>query len=120
LATGTGDVAVALAESILNTIDHRDELNLLGMSITGVDPSRNMLRIAEEKVGKKKLSSMIQLRLGDGVDLHSFKAGEFNLLTISFGIRNIANRAAALSEMFRVLSPSGRKGGACLPSLPLL
>ena len=37
-----------------------------------------------------------------------FDTGEFDAVTISFGLRNVANTTAALSEMLRVTRPGGR------------
>ena len=44
---------------------------------------------------------------GDALRL-PFRDGAFDLVTISFGLRNVADPAAALAEMRRVTSPGGR------------
>ena len=111
LATGTGDVAILLASNLLSAVDLRDELNIVSVSITGVDPSTNMLSIADSKVRQKKLSSLVKLQLGSAEKLSDFSSHEFNAITMSFGIRNVPNRPAALAEMFRVLVPSSQSGG---------
>ena len=45
--------------------------------------------------------------MGDCLDL-PFPEDSFDLLTIAFGLRNLADRALGLSEMLRVLKPGGR------------
>jgi len=108
LATGTADVAILLAQTIMSSVDLRDELRIAPISITGIDPSKNMLDIAGKKVSQKKLSSMIQLKVGDAENLSGVGNNEYNALTMSFGIRNVKNRKLALSEIFRVLKTSPR------------
>ena len=119
LATGTGDVAIVLASALLSAVDLRDELNVVSISITGVDPSTNMLSIADSKVQQKKLSSLVKLQVGSAEKLRDFNSNDFNAITMSFGIRNVPARSAALAEMFRVLVPSDRAGGVLkIPSQP--
>eukprot|EP00597_Dinobryon_sp_UTEXLB2267_P012792 CAMPEP_0170123686 /NCGR_PEP_ID=MMETSP0020_2-20130122/17659_1 /TAXON_ID=98059 /ORGANISM="Dinobryon sp., Strain UTEXLB2267" /LENGTH=190 /DNA_ID=CAMNT_0010355335 /DNA_START=523 /DNA_END=1095 /DNA_ORIENTATION=- len=92
----------------MSSVDLRDELRIAPISITGIDPSKNMLDIAGKKVSQKKLSSMIQLKVGDAENLSGVGNNEYNALTMSFGIRNVKNRKLALSEIFRVLKTSPR------------
>ena len=37
-----------------------------------------------------------------------FPDNQFDLITISFGLRNVTHKEAALASMFRVLKPGGR------------
>src|SRR5690606_30140414 len=53
LATGTGDLAIALAKAEP------------GATVVGVDPSRGMLAIGESKVARRGLSDRIALEMGD-------------------------------------------------------
>ena len=87
------------------------------MSITGIDPSINMLSIAETKIKQKKLSSLISLKVGDGQNLVDVQSKGYDAITMSFGIRNVPNRQAALKEMFRVLKATRRPDGKIIPFL---
>jgi demethylmenaquinone methyltransferase/2-methoxy-6-polyprenyl-1,4-benzoquinol methylase len=96
LATGSGDVAFALADGLPH-----------GTRITGMDFCQPML---DEAVRKRIFSSRwigVEFKQGDGMALplpdHCFDA-----ITISFGLRNMADRHTALGEMRRVLRPGGR------------
>ena len=44
---------------------------------------------------------------GDCLDLH-FDDNQFDLLTISFGLRNLEDRELGFKEAYRVLKPNGR------------
>jgi demethylmenaquinone methyltransferase / 2-methoxy-6-polyprenyl-1,4-benzoquinol methylase len=96
LATGSGDVAFALADGLPP-----------GIRITGMDFCQPMLDEAVKKRDASPRWQRIEFRQGDGMALplpdHAFDA-----LTISFGLRNMADRHKALSEMRRVLRPGGR------------
>lgn len=94
VATGTGDLAIAIAKS-------SD-----GISITAVDLSPNMLECAKDKISKMKLSSDISLKVGDALNL-SFEEGAFDVVTISFGVRNFEDLQKGLSELLRVLKSGG-------------
>jgi len=94
VATGTADVAIALAQ--------RDALT----RVTGLDPSGEMLAQGHEKLGKTGLNQRIDLVEGDGQAL-PFEAHTFAGSCISFGIRNVPDRQKALAEMGRVTVPGG-------------
>jgi demethylmenaquinone methyltransferase / 2-methoxy-6-polyprenyl-1,4-benzoquinol methylase len=87
LAAGTGTSSVALAKS--------------GAHVVAADFSAGMI-----EVGKRKHPS-IEFVQADATAL-PFKTGEFDAVTISFGLRNIADPKKALKEMYRVLKPGGR------------
>jgi len=96
LATGSGDVAFALADGLPP-----------GIRILGMDFCQPML---DEAVKKRAASSRwrpIDFRQGDGMALPLGDA-QFDAVTISFGLRNMADRHKSLSEMRRVLRPGGR------------
>jgi demethylmenaquinone methyltransferase/2-methoxy-6-polyprenyl-1,4-benzoquinol methylase len=87
LATGTGDLALALQKRIPNA------------KVVGADFSEEMLAVAKRKgVSETVLANAMQLPFGDG---------SFDLVTISFGLRNLPDWSGALSEMRRVLRPGG-------------
>lgn len=97
LATGTADVAIMAAR------------RLGERSVTGLDPSREMLALGRTKVDTAQLSARVTLEEGDAETL-PYAAGSFAMVTMSFGIRNVADRPRALREMARVLKPGGRLG----------
>jgi demethylmenaquinone methyltransferase/2-methoxy-6-polyprenyl-1,4-benzoquinol methylase len=96
LATGTGDVLITLA---------RDSGRIaLGI---GLDRSGGMLQHGQGKVREAAAHAPLHLVLGDATCL-AFPEAAFDVVTISFGIRNVIDVAAGLREMFRVLKPGGR------------
>jgi demethylmenaquinone methyltransferase/2-methoxy-6-polyprenyl-1,4-benzoquinol methylase len=88
LATGNGDLAFALSKKIP------------AAKIIGVDFCPEMLTEA-----KKKKSSVTFLE-ADGMAL-PFDAESFDVITISFGLRNMESFERALGEMHRVLGKEG-------------
>ena len=98
LATGSGDVAFALARRLPPSTP-----------ITGMDFCQPMLDAAEVKkaaAGPVRYANIVFLQ-GDGLALPISDAC-FDAVTISFGLRNLADRALGLREMHRVLRPGGR------------
>lgn len=95
LATGTADLAIALAK--YNPQAH----------IIGLDISEKMLAIGKEKVKKQGLENQIDLRLGDAAAL-SFESQFFDAVTVAFGVRNFEDLQQGLSEICRVLKPNGQ------------
>ena len=97
LATGSGDVLFALRQGLGN------EVNL-----TGLDFCEPMLEQARKKRSVRKLTETSnQFLHGDCLNL-PFEDNSFDLITIAFGLRNLADRAKGLAEMQRVLRPGGR------------
>jgi demethylmenaquinone methyltransferase / 2-methoxy-6-polyprenyl-1,4-benzoquinol methylase len=95
LATGTGDLALMIARL------HPDA------HVVGSDPSSRMLEVGAEKVARSGLDDRVQLQIGDAQAL-PYDTDSFDGCCIAFGIRNVPNRGAALSEMARVTKPGGR------------
>ena len=95
IATGTGDVAFAISKDY-------------DVSIIGLDISKNMLKIAESKLSKKKSkNAKIEFLHGDAEDL-PMGDNSYDHICISFGFRNLGNYDKALKEFYRVLKPGGR------------
>ncbi len=97
LATGSGDVAFALSQGLANTT-----------KIVGMDFCQPML---DQAIDRKSAAGPgcyvnVSFQPGDGLALplpnHCVDA-----VTISFGLRNLADRARGLCEMRRVLRPGG-------------
>ena len=93
VATGTGDFAI-------------EAMKLSPHSITGIDLSRQMLKIGKEKVMRKNLGNIIQLEEGDAENL-SFANNTFDAFTVAFGVRNFESLELGLGEKYRVLKTVG-------------
>jgi demethylmenaquinone methyltransferase/2-methoxy-6-polyprenyl-1,4-benzoquinol methylase len=96
LATGSGDVAFALADGLPPQV-----------GIVGMDFCQPMLDEAVKKRPGSPRWAKIEFRQGDGIAL-PLPDAQFDAVTISFGLRNMADRHKSLSEMRRVLRPGGR------------
>lgn len=95
VATGTGDFAIEAARMGVNA-----------KKIVGVDISNGMLDIGRQKMKKKGLDSLIEMKYGDSENL-PFDDASFDAYTAAFGVRNFENLEAGLTEMYRVLKPGG-------------
>jgi len=93
IATGTADFALAAEK-------------LKPEKITGIDLSEGMLKIGRQKVEKKGLSHLIELRKADSEAL-PFDNQSFDAAIVGFGVRNFENLEQGLAEIFRVLRPGG-------------
>ena len=93
IATGTGDLAIMLAE------ENTDK-------VTGLDISSGMLEVGKQKVLKLNLGHKLEMVLGDSEKL-SFKDHSFDAITVGFGVRNFENLEKGLQEIYRVLKPKG-------------
>lgn len=95
IATGTGDLAIALQKRLTNA-----------QSLVGIDISEGMLKIAEEKIKQKKLEEKIKLMVGDSEQI-PFADEHFELVTVAFGVRNFEHLELGLNDIRRVLKPGG-------------
>jgi demethylmenaquinone methyltransferase/2-methoxy-6-polyprenyl-1,4-benzoquinol methylase len=69
--------------------------------------SKEMVALGQVKVRKLGLQEQISLEVGDAQHL-PYASSRFDAVTMSFGIRNVADVDACLREMYRVLKPKGR------------
>ena len=95
LATGTGDLALEVAERHPKA------------TVIGVDPSEGMLAIGRDKVAAAGFAERVELVAGDAQAL-TLEDASIDAITMGFGIRNVPDRDQALREMARVLRPGGR------------
>ncbi len=86
---GTGDVAFSLAAA--------------GVEVTGLDFSEAMLGVARRRGD----GSGVRFVQGDALSM-PFESGAFDLVTVAYGVRNMASVELGLKEMMRVLKPGGR------------
>ncbi|MBO7199392.1 MAG: bifunctional demethylmenaquinone methyltransferase/2-methoxy-6-polyprenyl-1,4-benzoquinol methylase UbiE [Alistipes sp.] len=96
MATGTGDLAIAIAKCI-------DSAHILG-----VDLSEEMLAVARRKVQKLGLEERIKLEKGDAENLAMVEDGSIDAVTVAFGVRNFENLERGLSEIHRTLRVGGK------------
>jgi demethylmenaquinone methyltransferase/2-methoxy-6-polyprenyl-1,4-benzoquinol methylase len=87
VATGTGDLAIALERR--------------GASVTGIDFAPAMLEVARRK------APGISFQRGDALAL-PYGDAEFDAVTVAFGARNFADLDRGLREMSRVTRAGGR------------
>jgi demethylmenaquinone methyltransferase / 2-methoxy-6-polyprenyl-1,4-benzoquinol methylase len=109
LCCGTGDLALALARH--------------GARVTGLDFSEQMLGVAESRTSRIRLrepepaphatrnpqhaSAPPRFVRGDAQRL-PFSDNSFDIVTVGYGLRNLANWEAGLGEMRRVARSGGR------------
>jgi demethylmenaquinone methyltransferase/2-methoxy-6-polyprenyl-1,4-benzoquinol methylase len=95
-ACGTGDLTRAFADGG-------------AASVVGLDYTPAMLDIARTKRLTPRHDAVRNIRYvqGDAMDL-PFDDGSFEVVSIAFGIRNVAEPARAFAEFRRVLTPGGR------------
>lgn len=92
VATGTGDVAIALSK-------------ISSVQIDAIDLSTQMLAVQAKQLDKLNLNKRIKLSVADAEKL-PYKT-QFDAVTVAFGIRNFANLEKGLREMYRVLRADG-------------
>lgn len=91
LATGTGDIAFALAAR--------------GARVVGLDITPRMIELARAKVSAPP--AYAAFLIGDMIAL-PFRDASFDLVTTGYGLRNVPNLTASIDEIRRVLRPGGR------------
>jgi demethylmenaquinone methyltransferase/2-methoxy-6-polyprenyl-1,4-benzoquinol methylase len=92
MAGGTGDVAFRMARR--------------GAHVTVADINSDMLGVGKERAAERELAGL-EWKVENAEKL-SFADGSFDGYTIVFGIRNVTDIPAALSEAHRVLKRGGR------------
>lgn len=95
VATGTGDFAFEAIRILRPT------------RVTGVDISTGMLAIAAEKIRKRGLQDVFEVKEGDSERL-LFDDETFDAVTVAYGVRNFENLEKGLADMLRVLKPGGK------------
>jgi ubiquinone/menaquinone biosynthesis methyltransferase len=96
LASGTGDIAFAVAAR--------------GAKTVGLDITHRMMQLAQAKTRQEPA----RRNLGGGAfitgDMTSlpFRSSSFDLVTTGYGLRNVPDLTAAIDEIARVLRPGGR------------
>lgn len=89
IATGTGDIAYLFSKKTIHVI--------------GIDFTPEMINIAK----KRFKDTNISFRIADALQL-PFEDNYFDIVSISFGIRNVDDINQAIKEMYRVLKRNGK------------
>jgi demethylmenaquinone methyltransferase/2-methoxy-6-polyprenyl-1,4-benzoquinol methylase len=98
LCCGTGDLAFSLAKS--------------GAVVTGLDFNEPMLAVAEKRRKKARTADQagagpVTFLRGDAQQI-PFPDNSFEIVTVGYGLRNLASWETGLREMNRVAKPGGR------------
>ena len=97
LATGTGDIAFALASR--------------GARCVGLDITFRMIELAQIRRARPPLTSPASrppvFLVGDMLAL-PFPPASFDIVTTGYGLRNVPNLTMAIDEIARVLRPGGQ------------
>jgi len=96
LATGTGDIAFALADR--------------GADVVGLDITLRMIELARLKGSRyvaRGFQPSVGFLVGDMLAL-PFPSASFDIVTTGYGLRNVPNLPLAIDEIRRVLRPGGR------------
>jgi demethylmenaquinone methyltransferase/2-methoxy-6-polyprenyl-1,4-benzoquinol methylase len=93
LCCGTGDIGFFA------------ERTAAGVRVMGLDFTLPMLAVARHRARAE--AACARFAQGDALNL-PFAGGSFDVVTVGYGLRNLADPARGLSEMLRVLTPGGR------------
>lgn len=99
VCTGTGDFAVDLARTVGST-----------GRVIGADFCEPMIRNGLDKTSRRSIGSEcgpITMMVANA-ELLPYANNLFDVVTVGFGVRNVANLPQAVSEMARVTKPGGR------------
>ena len=92
--TGTGDLAFAVEQ-------------VAGAKVVGVDFSPEMLEIARKKAQVLGTNGQVDFAVAS-VDQLPYGDGEFDAITVGFGLRNTGDYLGVLREFHRIAKPGGR------------
>jgi demethylmenaquinone methyltransferase/2-methoxy-6-polyprenyl-1,4-benzoquinol methylase len=111
------DLATGTADQILFLLGGKASID----RAEGYDLAEEMLEIGRGKIAEKGVGDTVSLHTGDA--MHCPAADQSaDVVTISFGIRNVEDVGTALRDMLRILVPGGK---ACvlefsLPTNPVI
>jgi len=95
VAGGTGDIAFRIADRSPKS------------RVTVADINAEMLAVGRKRAAARGLAGTVSFVETNAEEL-TFERGEFDAVTVAFGIRNVPRIDKALREAFRVLKPGGR------------
>ena len=95
VCTGSGDMAIELCRFWQGKAH-----------IDGLDFSRELVQIGKKKVESACLQDLVTFSEGNAESL-PYQDGQFDAITITFGLRNVHDRLKALQEFYRVAKQGG-------------
>ena len=98
IATGSGDIAIGINRKL-------NEKFYNNSTITILDSDSKMLEIAKKRL-KNENCKLLKIINSSATSIPLENESQ-DLVTISFGIRNVVDKESALNEMFRVLKKNG-------------
>src|ERR1043165_1638516 len=119
LCCGTGDIAFALAargasvigldfsEPMLGVARRRQLRRTAALRAAAVEVSKGASHLPAPASSSHPQPEFVEFIQGDAQAL-AFEDGSFDIVTIGYGLRNLADPRAGLLEMRRVLKPGGR------------
>lgn len=96
------DVAIGTADLTLELL-HQGKAD----HITGLDVSRQMMAIGEQKVAKAGYADRVTFEYGSALEM-PYKDESFDIVTCAYGVRNFFDLERGLNEMCRVLKSGGQ------------
>jgi demethylmenaquinone methyltransferase / 2-methoxy-6-polyprenyl-1,4-benzoquinol methylase len=96
VCTGTGDLALAFQRATQGKSE-----------IVAADFCREMLEIGRAKQGRARIGGELAFVEADAQNL-PFEDNRFAIVSVAFGLRNVANTDRGLAEMTRVCRPGGQ------------
>lgn len=113
MAAGTGDITL----KCLDYLQKEGPKNSKGFNATLCDPNNTMLKIAREKAADRGYVKGIEFITAPAENI-PIEDLSIDICVISFGLRNVTDRNASLSEMHRVLKFGGHF--LCLEFSPVI
>ena len=96
LAGGTGDLTKAFAKRVGKT-----------GRVVLADINESMVRVGRDRLTNEGIIGNVNYTITNAEAL-TYPDNTFDLVTISFGLRNVTNKDKALEEIYRVLKPGGQ------------
>ncbi|QBZ82381.1 Ubiquinone/menaquinone biosynthesis C-methyltransferase UbiE [Hydrogenovibrio crunogenus] len=96
LAGGTGDLTKAFAKRVGKT-----------GRVVLADINESMVRVGRDRLTNEGVIGNVDYTITNAEAL-TYPDNTFDLVTISFGLRNVTNKDKALEEIYRVLKPGGQ------------
>ncbi len=103
VAGGTGDIAL----SFLSRANERPIRGRKPAKVTICDINHSMLHAGTKRADAERFGDSVTRTCSDAQNL-PYPDNHFDAYTIGFGIRNVTDMQAALTEAYRVLKPGGR------------
>lgn len=96
------DVAIGTSDLTLEVLRKQK-----AKQVTGIDLSKKMMEIGQEKVAKAGYSANVRFDYGSAQEM-PYQDNSFECVTCAYGVRNFADMDEGLREMYRVLRQGGQ------------